>query len=143
MSVNTVRGVIDGGELVALTHQVVQPSWFKRWWPENLAQNKGVDTTATAEIADAPYLIPNFRVSYIDWDYGVPTGSWRAPNANWNAFVTESFIDELAHAAKQDPLDFRLAMLSQNSAGRERSQARSRRTPAGAQSVPAWRKGWP
>jgi isoquinoline 1-oxidoreductase subunit beta len=113
MSVNTVRGVIDGGQLVALTHQVVQPSWFKRWAPAFLTPS-GVDTTATAEIADAPYQLPNFRVSYIEWDYGVPVGSWRAPNANWNAFVTESFIDELAHAANRDPLDFRLAILSQN-----------------------------
>jgi len=114
MSVNTVRGVVDGGQLVALSHQVVQPSWFKRWWPERLAAAKGIDTTATAEIDDAPYQLPNFRVSYIEWDYGVPTGSWRAPNANWNAFVTESFVDELAHAANRDPLDFRLAILGQN-----------------------------
>jgi isoquinoline 1-oxidoreductase subunit beta len=53
-------------------------------------------------------------VTYIDFKYGIPTGSWRAPDANWNGFVTESFIDELAHAAHKDPLAFRMSLLAKN-----------------------------
>ncbi len=107
MSVNTVRGVVSGGKIVALTHQVVSPSWLRRWAPP-LMKN-GVDELDMLEVIDAPYAIPNFRATYIDHEHGIPVGSWRAPDANWNGFVTESFVDELAHAAHVDPLEFRLA----------------------------------
>jgi isoquinoline 1-oxidoreductase beta subunit len=113
MSVNTVRGVVAGGRLTALSHQVVSPSWLRRWAPPVFAKD-GIDALDLAEVADAPYTIPNFRVSYIDHEHGIPVGSWRAPDANWNGFVTESFIDELAHAAGRDPLTFRLSLLTKN-----------------------------
>jgi isoquinoline 1-oxidoreductase beta subunit len=112
MSVNVVRGVVSGGELTALSHQIVQPSWFYRWAPADL--KNGIDGTSIEEVIDAPYAVPNFRVTYTDFQHGIPIGSWRAPNANWNGFVTESAIDEFAHAAGKDPLDFRLSLLKQN-----------------------------
>jgi isoquinoline 1-oxidoreductase beta subunit len=112
MSLNVVRGVLSGGDLTALTHQVVSASWFRRWLPQ--AIKNGIDDTDMAEVTDAPYAIPNFRATYIEHVHGIPVGSWRAPNANWNGFVTESFIDELAHAAGKDPLAFRKALLTHN-----------------------------
>jgi isoquinoline 1-oxidoreductase beta subunit len=112
MSLNVVRGVLSGGELTALTHQVVQKSWYRDWWPAVV--KNGIDPGAVEEITDAPYAIPNFRATYIDHDHGITVGSWRAPNANWNGFVTESFVDELAHAAGKDPFAFRLALLKHN-----------------------------
>ena len=112
MSVNVVRGVVAGGRLTALAHHVVSPSWFRRWAPP-LFKN-GIDALALSEVSDAPYDLANFRVSYTDYEPGIPVGSWRAPDANWNGFVTESFMDELAHAAHRDPLAFRLAAMSKH-----------------------------
>jgi isoquinoline 1-oxidoreductase beta subunit len=62
-------------------------------------------------VDDFAYEIPNYTVGYAEYEHGVPIGPWRAPDANWNTFVTESFVDELAHAAGKDPVEFRLAML--------------------------------
>ncbi|MBV8638512.1 MAG: xanthine dehydrogenase family protein molybdopterin-binding subunit [Candidatus Eremiobacteraeota bacterium] len=108
MSVNVVRGVLANGTLTSLSHQVVSQSWLKRWHPQWL--KNGVDMLSMAEAVDAPYYVPNFKATFIDHEHGIPVGSWRAPDANWNGFVTESFIDELAHAAGKDPLTFRLAL---------------------------------
>ena len=112
MSLDVVRGVVANRELVALSHLVVQPSWLQRWKPAWI--KNGVDPLALEGVIDAPYAIPNFRASYIDHPHGIPIGSWRAPQANWNTFVTESFIDELAHEAQEDPVAFRLRLLQKN-----------------------------
>jgi isoquinoline 1-oxidoreductase beta subunit len=109
MSLSIVRGVLSDGHLVALSHDVVQKSIARRWMPP-LFKN-GVDPFSMAEAADIPYGVPNFRVTYVDHEYGIPVGTWRAPNASWNGFVTESFVDELAHAAGKEPLAFRLSLL--------------------------------
>ncbi|HEX3462711.1 MAG TPA: molybdopterin cofactor-binding domain-containing protein [Candidatus Elarobacter sp.] len=112
MSVNVIRGVVKGDAVTALSHQVVSPSWFRRWAP-SLIKN-GVDDLDLLGVLDAPYDVPNVRISYIDHEHGIPVGSWRAPDANWNAFVTESFMDELAHLAGADPLTFRLAQMQKH-----------------------------
>src|SRR5262249_20836478 len=56
-----------------------------------------------------PTLIRNCRVESTDAVTPVPTGAWRAPSHNFNAFVIESVLDELAHAAKLDPIALRLS----------------------------------
>jgi isoquinoline 1-oxidoreductase beta subunit len=56
-------------------------------------------------------LIANFRLSYTSIESLVPRGQWRAIEDSANVFVVQSFVDELAHAAELDPLDFRLALL--------------------------------
>ena len=55
--------------------------------------------------------IPNLRYEWFAVDSGMTRGSWRAPAHTANAFVVESFIDEIAHASAQDPLRLRLALL--------------------------------
>ena len=58
------------------------------------------------------YTIPNQREERIVRDPGLPTGAWRSVGASQNAFAIECFMDELAHAAGADPLEYRLALLS-------------------------------
>jgi isoquinoline 1-oxidoreductase beta subunit len=114
MSVNIVRGVLANGAISALSHQIVSPSWLRRWAPYPPGYKDGIDALDLLGAIDAPYAVPNFRVSYIDHEHGIPVGSFRAPDANWNTFVSESFMDELAHAAGKDPVAFRLAHMSQS-----------------------------
>jgi isoquinoline 1-oxidoreductase beta subunit len=59
-------------------------------------------------------IVENFRLEYKNPVSNVPTGPLRAPGHNATAFVIQSFVDELAHAAKHDPLAFRLSILGTN-----------------------------
>jgi isoquinoline 1-oxidoreductase beta subunit len=60
---------------------------------------------------EIPYGIPNLRVECVEEDAGIPTGWWRSVGAAQNAFAIECFVDELAHAASADPVEFRLRLL--------------------------------
>ena len=61
---------------------------------------------------ELPYAIPNLSVRQIRTKTPVPVGSWRSVGHSYNAFFTESFVDELAHAAGQDPYEYRRSLLS-------------------------------
>lgn len=64
------------------------------------------------EGTDLPYAIPHVREEHVETDSAVPVGAWRSVGASNNAFAIECFIDELAHIAGRDPLDYRLALLT-------------------------------
>ena len=61
-----------------------------------------------------PYDVPNVRIEWVNKDVGVPIGFWRSVGSSQNAFIVESFIDELAHAAGQDPYEYRRALLGKS-----------------------------
>jgi isoquinoline 1-oxidoreductase beta subunit len=81
---------------------------FPRAWFQRIA---GPRTALRGVIV--PYAIDNVRVEQVEEDPGVPVGPWRSVGASQNGFTIECFVDELAHAAGQDPLAYRLALLKQ------------------------------
>ncbi len=69
------------------------------------------DKTAAEGLYDLPYGIAHQRIAQVATRSGVPVGFWRSVGHSHNAFFSEGFIDELAHAAGKDPVAFRLSML--------------------------------
>jgi isoquinoline 1-oxidoreductase beta subunit len=110
MNTTRIRAVLDAsGKVQAWSQTIVCPSIFARVFPQMM--KNGIDNAAVEGVENMEYAIPNLRVEYIRFDSPVPVGFWRSVGSSHNAFTVESFIDELAHAAKKDPLEFRLAML--------------------------------
>src|ERR1700687_2331741 len=60
---------------------------------------------------DNPYNLPNLKADFVPLNSPVPTGPWRAVEYPPTVFARESFLDEMAHAAGRDPLEFRLQLL--------------------------------
>jgi len=76
------------------------------------AAANGVEPQAIEGIANTNYKIPNLRVGCVLKDTHIPVGFWRSVGSSQNAFFMESYVDELAHAAGQDPYKFRRALLA-------------------------------
>lgn len=74
----------------------------------------GVDATSVEGVADSPYLkrVPDRRVDLHSPETGIPVLWWRSVGHSYNGFVMESLVDELAHAAGQDPLAYRRRLLA-------------------------------
>ncbi|HAV38147.1 MAG TPA: aldehyde dehydrogenase, partial [Massilia sp.] len=103
----------DKGRPAAWFHRVTGSSIMARFAPP--AVKDGVDPDAVEGAADLQYAIPAIRVEYVRHEPpGVPTAFWRGVGPTHNVFVVESFIDELAQAAKQDPVVFRRALLEKS-----------------------------
>jgi isoquinoline 1-oxidoreductase beta subunit len=76
------------------------------------ALKNGVDDDAVECAADPVYKLANLDVRFVQTEpAGVPTSWWRGVGPTRSVFVVESFIDELATAAKRDPLQYRRALL--------------------------------
>ena len=76
---------------------------------------RGLDVDAVEGAAEPPYTLPNIRVEYVRQEPpGVPTAFWRGVGPTHSIFVVESFIDELAAAAKRDPFEYRRALLDRS-----------------------------
>jgi isoquinoline 1-oxidoreductase beta subunit len=103
-------GLDAQGRPVAWKNRFAGPSVLARWAPPTF--NNGFDPDTVEGAIDLTYALPNMRVEYVRVEPpGIPTAFWRSVGPSHNVFVTESFMDELAVAAKQDPVAYRLALL--------------------------------
>jgi isoquinoline 1-oxidoreductase subunit beta len=111
--VNVVKGGIDkSGDVSVLEHKIVgswlgwqlwkAPANAMTWWDEGVKQT------------DSPYKIANRAHKFVQVDTEIPIVWWRSVYSSTNVFASESFMDELAHAAKKDPLELRLSLLKES-----------------------------
>jgi isoquinoline 1-oxidoreductase len=114
-----VKAGLDGdGKLIALNHDVVSAWPTARWGiPDFLSPSvdkKGPLDAFTVNGADFFYSVPNHNVRAIKNELAhnaTPSGQLRSVAPGWTFWAVESMIDELAHAAGQDPAQYRIAML--------------------------------
>jgi isoquinoline 1-oxidoreductase subunit beta len=103
-------GLDDKGLPIAWRHRFAGSSILARWLPP--AFKNGVDPETIDGAVHLVYTLPNFHVEYIRKEPpGIPTAFWRSVGPSHSVFVVESFIDELAAAAKRDPVAYRRALL--------------------------------
>src|SRR5258707_842158 len=106
-------GLDAKGMPVAWSHRFAGSSIIARWGPPFFKDGLDGDTTEGA--IDLVYALPNMHVEYVRVEPpGIPTAFWRSVGPSHNVFVTESFMDELAAAAKQDPVAYRQALLDKS-----------------------------
>ena len=114
-----VKAGLDGdGKLIALNHDVVSAWPTQRWGiPDFLSPSvdkKGPLDAFTVNGADFFYSVPNHNVRAIKNEMAhnaTPSGQLRSVAPGWTFWAVESMIDELAHAAGQDPAEYRIALL--------------------------------
>ncbi|MGA8049901.1 MAG: xanthine dehydrogenase family protein molybdopterin-binding subunit [Burkholderiales bacterium] len=110
-SVTRFTGGLDAeGKPIAFSARVASPSIMEGSGFMKIPPT-GVDQLAVEGIADLPYDIPNLRIEYSRVEPGVQVWFWRSVGHSQNIFFSESFIDELAHEAGQDPFEFRRSLL--------------------------------
>ncbi|GAB3954329.1 xanthine dehydrogenase family protein molybdopterin-binding subunit [Spirosoma harenae] len=109
------KGGIDNDGRIMAFQGITTSQWFWEEWnpkpypdPKPLEYKKG-----SLDGMLRPYFkaIPHYSFGGVGVQSPVPTMWWRAPGANTAGFAGESFIDELAHLANQDPMDFRRSHL--------------------------------
>jgi isoquinoline 1-oxidoreductase beta subunit len=106
-------GLDASGMPVAWRVRVTGPSILANLFPQRLTN--GVDPSfANGFTEEMAYAVPNYEVGYAMRTTHVPVGFWRSVNHSQNGFFRESFIDEMAHAAGQDPYQYRRKLLSKD-----------------------------
>jgi isoquinoline 1-oxidoreductase subunit beta len=98
------------------------PARLRRVMADSLVAMVGSNTipdpVSTEGAQDTPYEIPNVRVEFTPVAAPLPVSFWRSVGHSFTGFAMESFVDELAHAAGQDPLAFRRGLLPADSRAR-------------------------
>jgi isoquinoline 1-oxidoreductase beta subunit len=100
------------------------------------------DKTTAEGLFDQPYEFPALRSAHTDVELPVPVGSWRSVGHSHQAFFLESFLDELAHDAKVNPLPYRLQLLAKHPRARAVLEAAAKES-AWSTPLPATADGRP
>jgi len=103
-------GLNKDGFPISWNNQLASPSILKRFFAPMAWFN--IDPLSTEGADEIPYVIEDFNIDYSEVDSGVPVGFWHSVGSSFNAFFTESAIDEAAHLAQQDQFDYRMKLLS-------------------------------
>ena len=112
MFYHSVRaGLTADGKIAGWDQRIVGQSFIVGTPFEAFIIKEGVDGTSVEGASDTNYAIDDFRVDLHTVKVGVPTLWWRSVGHTHTAHVVEVMIDELAHAAGRDPVDFRLELL--------------------------------
>ncbi|HEX3436385.1 MAG TPA: molybdopterin cofactor-binding domain-containing protein [Pseudacidobacterium sp.] len=117
-----LRGALDeNGNLVAWSHRVADTSLRVQWDQPDKIHPESAEVGNVTKIV---YPVQSMHVSYVPVESAVPRGWWRSVGNSFSGFAVECFIDELAHAGKEDPYLFRRRLLQaaiRNSSGKEQS----------------------
>ncbi len=113
--VHRLRGGVDAqGNIIGWEHRIVGQSIVTGTPFESALLKNGVDDTSVEGARNIPYDIPSITVELHTTKVGVPVLSWRSVGSTHTAYSTETFLDELAHAAGRDPLEVRRALLAKH-----------------------------
>ncbi len=104
----------DKGMPLAWHHRIVGQSIIAGTPFESGMVKGGIDDTSVEGAANTPYAIPNLQVELHSPRNPVPVLWWRSVGHSHTAFVMESFLDELAHAAGKDPYQYRRKLLAKH-----------------------------
>jgi isoquinoline 1-oxidoreductase beta subunit len=106
----------DQGQIEAMMHEQASGDALFGAFPGPVGRILGFDFGSTRG-GQILYAIPNRDTTVWRRPMPIPTGSWRGLGLMPNGFALESFVDEVAHAAGADPLQFRLAHLPDDALG--------------------------
>jgi isoquinoline 1-oxidoreductase beta subunit len=107
----------ERGQLVAWHNATVSQSIVTKWLARNYRipdLGLNLDKTVSEGAFDQPYEMPNVWIGQRTIDLPMPVGFWRSVGHSHQAFFIESFIDELAAAARKDPVAFRASLLTRH-----------------------------
>jgi isoquinoline 1-oxidoreductase beta subunit len=105
---NRFEGTLDEeGRVTGWKHAITAP-------PVGRGGADSIDGPSVAGASNLEYAIPNIHVDVRRSPVPVPVGYWRSVGPSQNTFITESFFDEIAHAAGRDPFELRRELLKDN-----------------------------
>jgi isoquinoline 1-oxidoreductase beta subunit len=111
-AMSRVRARVDGGLVTAFDLSSVSSSVMASQLGRFGINVPGADPTIVQGASDQPYTFANYRVTGYRAPDMIPLGFWRSVGNSQNVFFSESAVDELAHLAGADPLEFRMSHLT-------------------------------